>query len=200
LRSREIGIVENLAKDTLGEQVLDEHALHGVFCEVGIDGLPAKRIEVVESAKERWVPAPFFLDQVLDLLRKLRHALGEFVNRLQPLVDLRRLVGEELVDDRGQGLGARDVLVENAGPALIEDGPLWRLKDGVVGGISLVELALDFLQQVVFFVFGFPVTVGEMVEIDEPSTMTEDFARLIRYSGTRVSLGSARCPHLASKV
>jgi hypothetical protein len=64
-----------------------------------------------------------------------------------------------LVDNRDQRLGVGDVLIEDACSALIEDGPFRGLEDCVVGRISLVEFALDFFQQVVFFVFGFPVAV-----------------------------------------
>lgn len=48
----EVGIIENLAKDALGEQVLDQHALDGFFREVGIDGLAAEREEIFKGVKE----------------------------------------------------------------------------------------------------------------------------------------------------
>lgn len=41
------------------------------------------------------------------------------------------------------------------------------LENDVVAGIAFIELALDFLSEVVFFVFGFPVAVGKFVVVDE---------------------------------
>jgi len=60
-----------------------------------------------------------------------------------------------------------DVLVEYARSALIEDGALGSLENDVVAGIAFIELALDFLSEVVFFVFGFPVAVGKVVNVDQ---------------------------------
>src|SRR5438034_2998647 len=69
----------------------------------------------------------------------------------------------------GQGLGAGNVVVENARAALIEDGALRGLEDDVVAGIALVELALDFTGKVVFLVLRFAVAVGEVIEVHESS-------------------------------
>ena len=45
--------------------MLHQHALDRFFREIRIDGLPAKGVEVVEAADERWIPAAFngFLDR-----------------------------------------------------------------------------------------------------------------------------------------
>ena len=52
----EVGVVEDLAEDALGEEVLDEHLLDGVVGEVGIDGLAAEGVEVLEAwRKAGWL-------------------------------------------------------------------------------------------------------------------------------------------------
>src|SRR5687767_12971530 len=45
----ELGHVENLAEDALGEDVLDEHFLDGGDGEIGIERLPAEGDETVEG-------------------------------------------------------------------------------------------------------------------------------------------------------
>ncbi|HET9409346.1 MAG TPA: hypothetical protein VFO39_19040 [Candidatus Sulfotelmatobacter sp.] len=74
-----------------------------------------------------------------------------------------------MIDDRDESFGARDVFVEDASAALIENRALGSLEDGVVGGVSLVELARDFFGEIVFFVFGFPIAVREFVGVNERS-------------------------------
>ena len=76
------------------------------------------------------------------------------------------LIVKELVDDLDEGFGTGNVLVENARPALIKDGAFGGLENNVIARVALVELELDFLSEVVFFVFRFPIAVRQMVEIN----------------------------------
>jgi len=46
--------------------VLDEHALNSFFGEIGIDGLTAERVKVVECANERRIALTFVVDGRLD--------------------------------------------------------------------------------------------------------------------------------------
>ena len=62
----EIRVVENFAKDAFGEQVLHEHALNGIFREIGVDGLLAERVEIGESAGECGTLQALFFDQLFD--------------------------------------------------------------------------------------------------------------------------------------
>jgi hypothetical protein len=71
-------------------------------------------------------------------------------------------VVEKLIDDVDKGFGAGDVLVEDARSALIENGAFRCLENDVVARIALVELELDFLREVVLFVFGLPITVRQV--------------------------------------
>ena len=47
-----IGIIKDLTKKALGEDMLDEHLLHGGIGEVGVEGLAAERGEVAEGLNE----------------------------------------------------------------------------------------------------------------------------------------------------
>ena len=66
---REIGVVEYLAEDALGQKMLHQHALYGFFREIGIDGLSAERVEVVEAADESRILSTFVLNQASRLLQ-----------------------------------------------------------------------------------------------------------------------------------
>ena len=67
----------------------------------------------------------------------------------------------------------RDVLVADACAALIEDGAFGGLEDDVVAGVAFVELALNFLREVILFVLGLPIAVRQVVEIYE-SAINDD--------------------------
>ena len=149
--------------------MLHQHALDRFFRKIGIDGLTAKGVEVVEAANEGRIPAAFFINSLLDGSGQLWNALGEIRNRVLPLLNVRSLVVEELVDDMDEGVGAGDVLVEDACPALVKNGALGSLENNVVARVALVELELDLLGKIVPFVFGFPIAVRQVVEIDERS-------------------------------
>ncbi len=81
-------------------------------------------------------------------------------DRVLPLLNVGSLVVEELVDDVDEGVGPGDVLVEDACPALVENGALGSLENNVVARVAFVEFDFDFAFKIVFFVFGFPVAVG----------------------------------------
>jgi len=86
---------------------------------------------------------------------------------------VRSFVVEEGVDDGDEGFGLLDALVKNARAALIKDGALGRLKNDVVTRIALVQLALNFFGEVVLFIFGFPIAVGKVVEVNQ-CTINDD--------------------------
>lgn len=163
----EIGIGKDFAEDAFGEQVLNEHALDGFFGKIGIDGLAAESIEIIEAADKGGILAAFVVDGFLDGGREFGDALGKIADGGFPFGDVGRLVVEELVDDVDQRIGTGDFFVEDAGSALIEDGAFRGLENDVVARVAFVEFEFDFFGEVVFFVFGFPVAVREVVEVDE---------------------------------
>ena len=136
----EIRIVENLAENPLCEQVLDEHALDSLFRKIGIDGLAAKGIEILEDADEGRVLAALFVDAFLNGCGKFGDAVGELLDRLLPLLNSRRLVVEELGYGLNEALRLGDVLVQYAHLSLVEDDAPRGLEKDVLARIAAVEL------------------------------------------------------------
>lgn len=112
--------------------MLNQHALDGFFGKIGIDGPAAEGVEVVEDVAEGWILSALVFDQAFDLLGKFGDADRKFFYRFEPFLDVLRFVFEELIDDGDEGFGAGDVFVEDARAALVEDGALRGLEDGVV--------------------------------------------------------------------
>jgi len=104
--------------------MLDEHALNGFFREIGIDGLTAEGVEVVECLNERRIALALVVYGFLDGVGELGDAHGEFFDRVLPLFNVRGFVIEELVDDINQLLGIGDVLVANADAGLVQNDAL----------------------------------------------------------------------------
>src|SRR5260370_7805873 len=95
--------------------------------------------------------------------------LGKLAYGLFPLLDVGRVVVEEVVDDMDEVIGLGSVLVGDAGSGLVEDGALGGLKDDVVAGVAFVEFGFDFAVKVVFFVLGLPVPVREVELVEQSS-------------------------------
>ena len=98
LRLRNSSDCEDAAEDALGEQVLDEHLLDGIFGEVGIDGLAAERVEGVKALAEGAVALLFGLDEMLRSVGQLGDALLKLADGGFPFVVIGLAVGEELVE------------------------------------------------------------------------------------------------------
>src|SRR5438445_11583143 len=120
----EIRIIENVAEDTFGEQMLHQHALDRLLRQVGIDGLLAECVEIFEAADESRIAFLLLVNSLGNGGGEFRNALGEITDSFFPLLDVGSLVIKELVDDGNQGFGAGNVLVGNARTTLIKDGAL----------------------------------------------------------------------------
>lgn len=153
--------------------MLDQHPLNRFLREIGIYGLAAECVEVFKTANERRVALLLLVNRFLDGGGEFGDALGEIADCCLPLFNMRRFVIEELIDDVNQRCGAGNVFVNYAGSALIEDGTLGGLENNVIARISPGELPLDFANQIIFLVFGFPVAVRQVVEINE-RTVNDD--------------------------
>src|SRR5207249_4046832 len=162
--------------------------------------LLAECVEIFEASDESRIAFLLLVNSLGNGGGEFKNALGEITDSFFPLLDVGSLVIKELVDDGNQGLGADNVVVENARAALIEDGALRGLKDDVVARVALVELALDFTGKVVFLVLRFPVTVREVIQVHESSV--HDYRRTGTFYAIFGNEGQRRLalrPHFASR-
>ncbi len=143
--------------------MLNEHALHGFFGEVGIDRLTAECVEVFKAVDERGAVFPLCVDDLLDGRGEFGNAFRELADGLFPLLDVRGLVVEEVIDKLDEIVGFGNIFVGNAGPGLVEHSALGRLEDDVVGGVASSELGLDFTIKIVLLVLRLPVAVSEVI-------------------------------------
>src|SRR5208337_128997 len=86
---------ENLAKNALGEDMLDDHLLHGGVRQVGVEGLAAELGEVVKCLDKALVGEMFPPDQFQECGGVLRQLIFELIDRSLPFLKMGRLVGEE---------------------------------------------------------------------------------------------------------
>jgi hypothetical protein len=159
--------------------VLHQHFLNRFFRQVGIDSLPAEGIETLEAADKRWVLAFLRFNRFPDGGRQFGNAVGEVVYGLLPFLNVRGLVVEEGIDDRGERFWFRDALIKNARPALVNNDPFGGLKDNVVARVAFVEFALDFFGQVVFLVLRFLIAVGQVVKVNESAIHSNRSSRTL---------------------
>ena len=75
--------------------------------------------------------------------------------------------GSSSRDHAGRSVRATWAASSDAHFGLVESGAGGRLENDVVAGVALVELEFDFLFEVVLFVLGFPVAVGQVEGIDQ---------------------------------
>src|SRR5207249_1012373 len=95
----EIRIIEVFAEDTLGEQMLHQHALDRFLGQVGIDSLLAECVEIFEAADESRIAFLPLVNSLANGGGEFRNALGEITDSFFPLLDVGSFVIEELVDD-----------------------------------------------------------------------------------------------------
>src|SRR5258708_39417725 len=79
---RELRVVENLADETFGEQVLHQHFIDGGDADVGIERLLAEREKAIEGGLELLVGLVRLGDFLDLLLGEFRHALLELIDGL----------------------------------------------------------------------------------------------------------------------
>jgi hypothetical protein len=102
-------VVENLADQPFGEQVLHQHFIDGGDADVWIERLLAEREKAIEGGLELLVGLVGLGDFLNQTLGEFRHALLELIHGLLETVDLRFCVGVKLVEQRGQLLGIGQV-------------------------------------------------------------------------------------------
>ena len=196
----ELAVVENLAEDPLGEQVLDEHLLNGVFAEVRVERLTAKGDESIERRDELFVLLPLRADDVAHLTPDLGKAILELGDGFFPLIEGWSLILEKGTKDFDEVVGIGYVEIERPLAVLHEHGTIWGLEEDVVARVAELEFLCDLFVEIVRRVLGLPQSVDE-AEAVEQCAVGVIFAPVLvfsEYSGTSFHL-SAR-PLLTSAV
>jgi hypothetical protein len=92
-------VVEDLAEDALGEEMLDEHLADGVVGEVGVDGLAAEGGEGLEVLAEGGILLVFGFEDGGYATGEVGDFLGELGDGLFPVGDVGEFVTEEAFED-----------------------------------------------------------------------------------------------------
>ena len=105
-------IVEDLAEDALGEEVLDEHLLDGGVGEVGVDGLAAEVGEGLELCAEVGVLLVLGVEDGGDPEGEVGDLFRELEDGLFPVDLVGLAVVEEELQDFDEAFGLDQIAVE----------------------------------------------------------------------------------------
>jgi hypothetical protein len=159
--ARELLVVEDLAEEPFGQQVLHQHLIDGVAAEVGVEGGLAHGEEVVKSGLKRRILLVGLLDLGVESLGQFGDALLELLDGLLEAFDVRLGVAVEVVEEVGDLLGVGQVEAVAFAAVLDEHGPAGVLKDDVAARVALLELLADLGVEVVVGVLGLPVAARQ---------------------------------------
>ena len=171
-----IGVIKHLTKNALGEDMLDDHLLHGGVGEVGVEGLAAEPGEVVKGLNEARVGKILPADQFQEGGGVLRQSIFELGHGLLPFLKMGRLIIEEGFEGLNQRFRAGDILIKILPAILVNDGPMRGLEENVVTGITGVKFLLNLLFQVVSGVLGFPVAMGQPEVVEQGAVQAQGVA------------------------
>ena len=155
--AREVGVAEDRAKQALGEQVLDEHLIHGRFAEVGVQSFPAEFEELLKCRTEGRIVVVRGLDDLLEAPAEVRDAVLEFGDRFFERLDFRLDMAVELIDDVTELFRVGEVNAHDLSLVLVEDRLACVLENDVRRGVAALDFLADFGFEVVAGVFSFPV-------------------------------------------
>jgi len=158
----ELRIVEDLADQPFGEQVLHQHFIDGGGADVRIERLPAEGEKRVEGGLEFLIGLVGVGDLLDQSLGQLRHALLKLLHSLLEVVDLRLGVGVKLVEQRDKLLGIGDVESVAFLAVLEQDGGPGVLKNRVIERVAFFDLLADFHIEIVVGVLCFPMAVAKI--------------------------------------
>jgi hypothetical protein len=170
---KEFIIVEDLAKDALGEEVLDEHLLDGEVGEVGVDRLAAEVGEGLELFTEVGVLLVLGFEDFSDASGEVRDLLGELEDGFFPIDFVGQAMLEEVLEDFDEVFGFGKVAVEGDTVVLVEDGAVGGLEEDVGEGVAPGYFGFDLFLEVVGGVLGLPEAVDESEGVDEGSVGAE---------------------------
>jgi hypothetical protein len=97
----ELGVLEEIAHQALGEEVLYQHLVDLSFGEIGVEGGPAKGDEIGEGFAEGFVLFVGFVDVGVEGLGEVGDAVFEFLHGAAEFAFVGFVVGEETVEEIG---------------------------------------------------------------------------------------------------
>ncbi len=154
-------VVEDLAEDAFGEQVLDEHFADGIVGELGVDGLAAECGKGREVVAEGGVLCELPFEDGGYAPGEVGDLFGEAGDGFFPVDLVRLFVLEEELEDGDEIFRVGDGVVEDDSLALVEDGAAGGLEEDVGERVAGVAFARDFLREVIVVVLGLPEAVDE---------------------------------------
>ena len=163
--TNELGFLEDGAEEALGKQVLDEHHVHRVAAEVGVERFAAKLVEVLEGHLEAGVVLVGLFDFFLQARAESGDAVLEFLDGFLERFDFGLDVLVEVVDEARELGGVGKVGAEYLALVLVEDGLLSVLEDDVRGGVAALDFLFDFRLEVVGAVLCFPVAARQVIGV-----------------------------------
>ncbi len=152
----ELGVLEQVAHQPLGEQVLDQHLVHVAVGQFRVQRRAAQGHKCGESFAELPVLLVRFVDVVAERLRQVRNAQLELVHGALELTLIGFIVGEEAVHQLRYLQWLAERVFASFAAVLVEDGGLRVLEDGVAGRVAGLDLLLNFGGEFVGGVLGFP--------------------------------------------
>jgi hypothetical protein len=102
-----IRMIKHLAKNALGQQMLNQHLFHGLQRDIGVNGLTAESGKIPEGFGKALVALAFRVDELQQPPAKFRHFVFECLYRLLPFFVVRGLVFEKGFErvNKAVGLG-----------------------------------------------------------------------------------------------
>jgi len=157
----EVGILEQVAHEALGEQVLNEHLVNHVLRQLRVEGLTAERDESGEGMFEAGVLLVRFRDVLMERLGEIGNAALELVHGAVEFALVGFVVREEAVEEignfdwfaKGELAGFAAILVEHGSAGIFEDG--------VAVGISGFQLLANLGGEIIRSILGLPPAAGE---------------------------------------
>jgi hypothetical protein len=153
----EVAVVEDVGKDFLGQDVLDQHLAHVGLAQRGVDGLLRVGEKPGLRRAEVGIAGLLLVDHGAQGLQHGGQVGLELLHRGAEIGDLLALEAEEQLEQLLQLGGVGHVAAQHLFLVLDEHGGAVVAEDDVVLRIALLELLGDLFVQVVGGVLGLPV-------------------------------------------
>jgi hypothetical protein len=156
LRWVKSGLLEKIPHQPLGQQVLDEHLIHLMFGEAGVQRRTAELHEISEGLREPWILFVRFGDVLMKRLCEVGNAAFELIHGTMELALIGFVVGEEPIEEiREFDRFAKGVLA-CLGAVLVKNRRARILENRVAGWIAGLQLLLYFGREPIGGILGLP--------------------------------------------